>query len=149
MVASESAAETTTRVRKPVAVQQAEGAARRGRLRRRSRFACGLRTKRTSTATPRIAKQNETVQTAPNANGATARIAKARSGPIMAPVVSSARCVPNAAPRFSLGVVSVIIASRGAVRMPLPTRSMTTIAPIAEKAPPTTTSTPLLMAERP
>ena len=96
-----------------------------------------------------MAKQSETVQTAPNANGATARIAKASSGPIMAPVVSSARCVPNAAPRFSLGVVSVIIASRGAVRMPLPMRSMTTIAPIAENAPPTTTSTPLLMAESP
>ena len=64
-------------------------------------------------------------------------------------MVSSARCTPNAAPRLPGLVLSEIIASRGAVRMPLPVRSSSTMAPIAEKAPPTTTRPSLHTAESP
>ena len=49
----------------------------------------------------------------------------------------------------SSGVDSEIIASRGAVRMPLPVRSISTIAPIADTAVPTVASRSLQSAERP
>ena len=81
--------------------------------------------------TPMSATQKLTRKIEWNASGAMARIANATSGPSTAPVVSSARCTPNAVPSWSLGVDSEIIASRGAVRMPLPMRSRSTIAPIA------------------
>ena len=84
-----------------------------------------------------------------NASGAAASSANASSGPSMAPVVSIARCTPNAVPRSSFGVESEIIASRGAVRMPLPTRSSSTTAPIADTAVPTSASASLQNAERP
>ena len=48
----------------------------------------------------------------------------AMSGPKNAPTVSSAWRNPKAAPRISLGVMSAMSASRGAPRMPLPTRSV-------------------------
>ena len=67
----------------------------------------------------------------------------------MAPVVSIARCTPNAVPRSRSGVESEIIASRGAVRIPLPARSSSTTAPIAETAVPTVASASLQTAERP
>ena len=81
--------------------------------------------------------------------GATASIPNASSGPIIAPVVSSARCTPNAVPSCSLGVLSEIIASRGAVRMPLPVRSSTMIAASAPTAPPAARKPSLQTAERP
>ena len=83
------------------------------------------------------------------ASGAAASRAKASSGPIIAPVVSIARCTPNAVPSCSRGVESEIIASRGAVRMPLPIRSSSTTAPIAETAVPTSASASLHTAESP
>ena len=73
-------------------------------------------------------KQNETTKTALYSPGARARITNARSGPIMAPSVSSARCTLNEVARFSGVLFSEIIASRGAVRIPLPTRSAITTA---------------------
>jgi len=48
---------------------------------------------------------------------------KAINNPIIAPDVSKARVTPNAKPRFSSLTESAIKASRGAVRIPLPTRS--------------------------
>jgi len=48
----------------------------------------------------------------------------AASGPSTAPTVSSACRSPYAPPRTSAGVTSAISASRGAPRIPLPTRSM-------------------------
>jgi hypothetical protein len=48
----------------------------------------------------------------------------ASAGPRMAPMVSSDWRRPKLAPRRSGGVRSAISASRGAPRMPLPTRSM-------------------------
>ncbi len=41
-----------------------------------------------------------------------------------APIVSIARCSPNALPRASGSQDAAIIASRAEVRMPLPTRSI-------------------------
>jgi hypothetical protein len=49
----------------------------------------------------------------------------ASSGPRNAPTVSSDWRSPNAAPRRWGGVTSATSASRGAPRMPLPTRSRT------------------------
>ena len=83
------------------------------------------------------------------ASGASASSPKASRGPIIAPVVSSARWTPKAAPSWRSGVESEIIASRGAVRMPLPMRSMSTVAPMADSAVPTVASRILQMAERP
>ena len=83
------------------------------------------------------------------ASGARARIPNASSGPSIAPVVSIARCTPNAVPSVFGEAESEISASRGAVRMPLPMRSIITIAPIALTAPPTATSPSLQTADRP
>ena len=99
--------------------------------------------------TPTIANRKLTRKTEWNASGAMASSANATSGPSMAPVVSSARCTPNAWPSCDLGVESEIMASRGAVRMPLPARSSSTIAPIADTAVPAATSSSLQIAERP
>ena len=52
------------------------------------------------------------------------------SGPSAAPMVSSIRCTPKARPRCSVGVAVLIMASRGAVLMPLPIRSAVTTAAI-------------------
>ena len=59
-----------------------------------------------------------------NASSVAAISAIASSGPAKAPTVSSVCRKPNAAPRTRRGVSSAISASRGAPRMPLPTRSM-------------------------
>ncbi len=107
------------------------------------------RTNSTSSATPRIATQKLTRKIELNASGATASIENATSGPIIAPVVSRARCTPKAAPSCGSGVESEIIASRGAVRMPLPMRSSSTTAPIDETAVPIVASRSLQIAERP
>ena len=85
----------------------------------------------------------------PKASGASASSPKASSGPIIAPVVSSARCTPNAAPSWRSGVEREIIASRGAVRMPLPTRSISTVAPMADNAVPTVARRSLHTADSP
>ena len=47
-----------------------------------------------------------------------------QSGPIIAPAVSRARCTPKDVARPARSVLSEIIASRGAVRIPLPVRSI-------------------------
>jgi len=51
-------------------------------------------------------------------------ISTASSGPVKAPIVSSACLSPNAAPRSGAGVTSATSASRGAPRIPLPIRSI-------------------------
>ena len=89
------------------------------------------------------------MNTESNASGAMASSPKATSGPSIAPVVSSARCTPKAVPSVAGVLDSEIIASRGAVRMPLPVRSRSTSAPIAENAPPTSTSPSLHTADSP
>ncbi len=48
---------------------------------------------------------------------------KAISNPSTAPPVSAARWKPKASPRWRSSMLSATSASRGAVRMPLPTRS--------------------------
>jgi hypothetical protein len=87
------------------------------------------------TPSPAIATQNETRNTDVNASGASARIPNAISGPIMAPVVSIARCTPNAVPSVLGEAESEISASRGAVRMPLPMRSSITKTAMGATAP--------------
>ena len=106
-------------------------------------------TNATRTATPSVARQKETRKIESNASGAIASRQNATSGPSIAPVVSIARCTPKAAPSWSFGVESEIIASRGAVRMPLPARSSSTTAPIADTAVPTSSSRSLQTAEIP
>ena len=84
-----------------------------------------------------------------NASGASASRPNASSGPSSAPTVSSARCTPNDVPRSSSREESEIIASRGAVRRPLPERSIITIALIAPNVVPTAASASLQTADRP
>ena len=108
-----------------------------------------LSTKSTSTARPTTAKQKLTRKIESKASGAMASRPKATSGPIIAPVVSRARCTPKDVAMPSGVLLSEIIASRGAVRMPLPVRSIRTSAPMAEKALPTTSRPSLHTAERP
>jgi hypothetical protein len=55
--------------------------------------------------------------------GTNDRIRKASSGPAAAPIVSSMRWTPNDLPRFDSSDDVVMRASRGAVRIPLPSRS--------------------------
>ena len=50
-------------------------------------------------------------------------MAKATSGPMAAPSVSSPRWKPNARPRWRGSTESAMSASRGGLRSPLPTRS--------------------------
>jgi len=73
----------------------------------------------------------------------------ASSGPSIAPTVSSARCTPNAVASSSFGVLSEISASRGAVRIPFPVRSMRMIATRKPHAAPTTRNSGLQIAESP
>ena len=96
-----------------------------------------------------MAKQNETRKIESKASGAIASIANATSGPSIAPTVSIERWTPNAVPSCSFGVDSEIIASRGAVRIPLPARSASTTAPIADTEVPTAISSSLQIAESP
>ena len=80
--------------------------------------------------------------------GVSASSAKPSSGPSIAPQVSIARCTPKAVPSSSCGLLSEIIASRGAVRIPLPIRSMSSTAARPPKA--VVASRPSLqIAERP
>jgi hypothetical protein len=74
---------------------------------------------------------------------------KAISGPSIAPALSIARCTPKAVARPALLAESEISASRGAVRIPLPSRSLATSAPIAPIELPATTSPTLQRAEIP
>jgi hypothetical protein len=109
----------------------------------------GLRTNSAITIRPTTAKQRLTRNSEWNASGAAARIANASSGPSIAPVVSIARCTPKAVPRLRSSVVSEISASRGAVRMPLPVRSASTMAPIAPRLLPAVSSASRQAAETP
>ena len=74
---------------------------------------------------------------------------KAISGPSMAPAESIARCTPKAVASPALLLESEIRASRGAVRIPLPTRSKATIAPIPPIVFPAATRATLPTAEIP
>lgn len=98
---------------------------------------------------PISAMQKLTANSERNPAGAAASRAKASSGPSIAPVVSSARCTPNAAPSRCGAVAREIIASRGAVRMPFPTRSRNTTAPIAGMLAPASTRPRRHSAEMP
>jgi hypothetical protein len=75
------------------------------------------------TASPMRPAQKLTMKTASYDPGAAAKTAKASTGPVNAPAMSSERCTPKALPQCMGGVASEIIASRGAVLMPLPRRS--------------------------
>ena len=83
------------------------------------------------------------------ASGAIDSSPNATSGPISAPVVSSARCTPNDSASVSGRLLSEMSASRGAVRIPLPVRSSSVIAPTAPQALPTSTRPSLQSADRP
>ena len=61
------------------------------------------------------------------------RMMNASNGPMAAPVLSSARCIPNEAARFCGCEAAVMSESRGAVRMPLPSRSAVSTAVSAPK----------------
>ena len=63
--------------------------------------------------------------------------------------MSSARCTPNAVPSCSFGVLNEIIASRGAVRIPLPARSRRITPSSAPQALPTAINAGLQNAEIP
>ena len=64
-----------------------------------------------------------TTNTASNPDGFRASRKAASSGPTTAPSVSKARWTPKEAPSLSRALLSEMSASRGAVRMPLPSRS--------------------------
>ncbi len=96
-----------------------------------------------------MAKQRLTANTASNWPGASSRMPTATSGPSIAPAVSIARCTPKAVPSRSLLELSVIRASRGAVRMPLPMRSATIDADSPPRLPPTASSPSRQSAESP
>ena len=67
----------------------------------------------------------------------------------MAPAVSIARWTPKAVPSPAGVLLSEISASRGAVRIPLPVRSTSTIPATELTAPPTSSSAPFDSAESP
>jgi hypothetical protein len=71
----------------------------------------------------------------------------ARSGPSTAPTLSIARWTPKASPRRDGWLLSVISASRGAVRTPLPTRSMVRSAARGAQAEPTNSNPSLQNAD--
>ena len=98
---------------------------------------------------PSKAKRVLTTKTASNLAGAASSTPKATSGPSIAPALSMARWTPNAVARPAFVLESEISASRGAVRIPLPTRSMATIAPTPPIEPLAATSPTLQAAERP
>ena len=72
---------------------------------------------------------------------------KATSGPSRAPAVSMARWTPKERPSRSAGLESEMRASRGAVRRPLPVRSMPMTAAIPPIEAPTAGSPSLLIAD--
>ena len=84
----------------------------------------GSRTANTMTANDRKAGITAIQNTAVKLFASSSMNAIAASGPSTAPTVSSDWRRPKLAPRRSGGVRSAISASRGAPRMPLPTRSM-------------------------
>ena len=89
----------------------------------RAALAAGYRTKSASIATPRIAKTKLTTKTELKPCGTSTRRPNASSGPIIAPVVSSARWNSEGSAQSLRSVLNEIRASRGAVRIPLPVRS--------------------------
>ena len=99
----------------------------------------GCGTYRTTTPRPIRPAHKLTTNTASYPPGAAASTAKASTGPVIAPAMSSARCTPNAAPHWARGVAMEIIASRGDVRIPLPRRSTSTRPATAPHTCPTST----------
>ena len=93
--------------------------------------------------------QKLAMNTASYACAVAARMPSATSGPVKAPMVSIIRWTPNARPYRGGGVDSVISASRGAVRRPLPVRSIAITAPIAPTALPAASSPSLATADSP
>jgi hypothetical protein len=104
-------------------------------------------TKIRSTASPMTAKQKLQTNTTSKPPGTSIRTDIAASGPSRAPVASSARCTPNAAARMSPRLSMAIRASRGAVRMPFPIRSVTTTAASSGDALPAASSASREIAE--
>jgi hypothetical protein len=84
----------------------------------------GSRTPNTSSPTARAPGTTATLKTARTSSSQSSISPTASSGPIKAPTVSSDCRSPNAAPRTSGGAMPATWASRGAPRMPLPTRSI-------------------------
>ena len=98
---------------------------------------------------PRMAKKKLTTNTASNASGRRISSPNATSGPSIAPAVSSARWTPKAVPKRSGGELSEMIASRGAVLMPLPIRSIMIRPVSANHGPWIATKPSLVIADSP
>ena len=93
-------------------------------------------TKSAITATPRTATTKLATKSTSNAPRIRARSRNATTGPMNAPAASSARWTPNAVARSSDRLRSEMSASRGAVRRPLPMRSIATTPAIVVQAAP-------------
>jgi hypothetical protein len=83
----------------------------------------GSRTPSTSSSTHSTAGMTATANTARKSLAHSSISPTASNGPMKAPAVSSDCRSPKAAPRCAGGAMSATSASRGAPRMPLPTRS--------------------------
>jgi hypothetical protein len=79
-----------------------------------------------SAATPSIANTKLVTHTASNWPGRAASNRKATIGPSNEPQASMARCTEKALAKERPGVLNEISASRGAARIPLPSRSTPT-----------------------
>jgi hypothetical protein len=112
-------------------------------------FAGVSRTNEISTISPMTANAAETAKIGPGTMPICVSSRNVTSGPSRAPTVSMLRCTPNAAPSRSSGVAIEIIASRGAVRMPLPARSAAISAPMPNGEPPTSGKNTFVAADRP
>ena len=87
-----------------------------------------------------IAGINAHIATARTSPSSIAKPISAIPGPITAPILSPVRWKPKALPRWALSTESEINASRGALRMPLPMRSVTRPRNTSGQAVATTTS---------
>ena len=108
----------------------------------------GSRTPKTMTATEMKAGITAIQNTWRKLSASSAMNTMAASGPTTAPMVSSDCRRPKALPRAPGGVRSAISASRGAPRMPLPTRS-TKRAAVIVTMPVASGNTGLVTAARP
>ena len=89
------------------------------------------------------------IQIASKAPGSQARSAKATTGPMSDPPASSALWTAKALASDAFPVTREITASRGAVRAPLPARSIATAAMIQPHDAPATISSSLHTADTP
>ena len=84
----------------------------------------GFRTCVVMTATPSSPNPKLNTKIESKDPGTASSTAKASNGPMRAPAASMVRWIPNAVPQEACGVANEIMASRGPVRRPLPSRSI-------------------------